>query len=130
MITIEEYFQKYLTSHAAEYQMEFLLNAETLLERVNNFLEAVGIEEVIVSSGWRPPSVNKKISNAAKRSLHQLGKAVDISDPKRRLWRLVQRNLPLLKANKIWLENPSDTPTWLHFDIGVRPDREIWVFNP
>ena len=130
MITPEQYFQKYLPSHASEYNPEYWINALELLKRVNKFFNEIGVEEAIVSSGWRPPSVNKKISNAAKASLHQIGKAIDVYDPKRRLLRLVQRNIHLLKQNKIWMENPSDTPTWLHFDIGERKDRPVWVFNP
>src|SRR4051812_4549014 len=56
-------------------------NGKTLLKDVNALLEELGIAIVIVSSGFRPSDVNKNIPNAAKRSLHMIGRAIDIEDP-------------------------------------------------
>ena len=57
-------------------------NAEELLKRVNALLKELGVSEVSISSGFRPSDVNNKITNAAKRSAHQSGEALDILDDK------------------------------------------------
>lgn len=57
-------------------------NAEELLKRVNALLKELGVEKVSISSGFRPSDVNNKITNAAKRSAHQSGEALDILDDK------------------------------------------------
>ena len=57
-------------------------NAQLLLDSVNDLLVALGIDlsKVRVSSGFRPSSVNSKIPNTAKKSLHMTGLAIDLED--------------------------------------------------
>ena len=86
---------------------------------------------MVVSSGWRPPSLNKKIGGAS-RSNHCLGLACDFKDSD---GKLAQFALELDKQGKLkelglWLENPEKTKGWVHLDIKSRGDRKSNVFNP
>ncbi len=65
-----------------ELTEEVLNNINKLVNILNEVLNDLGVESVKVSSGFRPSSVNSKIANAAKRSNHQTGKAVDLIDDK------------------------------------------------
>ena len=65
-----------------EFLPEYETNAKKLLLKLNSFLNELGIEDCEVSSGWRPASVNGKITNAAKKSGHMIGIACDLRDNK------------------------------------------------
>jgi len=108
-------------------------NAKTLLKAVNGLLTELGIEDAGVSSGWRPAAINKNVPGAAKKSLHQVCKAVDIIDDKdQTLANLIMANPDLLKKYGLWMEDPKSTKgkwtNWVHLDIGNRSDRLVRVF--
>lgn len=143
-ITLEAYFEDSKTGedrrvkYAKDYTNEILENAKTLLEKVNAFLQDLGVMSARVSSGWRPPSVNASVPGSAKRSLHMTGKAIDIVDTSGELDKLIMekeqdllaRGQPsLLKKYDLWLEHPDHTRTWCHLDIGNRTDRPLRVFK-
>lgn len=130
MLNIDDYFKKYLSTHANEFEKSYQENALKLLKKVNLFLAAVNFPNPIISSGWRPPSVNEDIKHAAKKSLHMTGRAVDIADPKKLLKKKIMANPDLLKVHGLWMENPLFTPTWVHLDIGERTPREVNIFKP
>lgn len=67
---------------SSELTQQVIDNITELLKRVNLALSDLGIKEAKVSSGFRPSSVNNKVSNAAKRSSHMSGEALDILDDK------------------------------------------------
>lgn len=106
-------------------------NAEALLAVINDFLEELtpGVQYK-VSSGFRPSGVNSKLPNAAKRSLHMTGLAVDLEDPENELDDLIKSKPELLDKYGLWLEHPDATPKWTHLDKGTRSLRKIRIFHP
>jgi hypothetical protein len=112
-----------------DYTNEILANAKITLEKVNSLLEELGMLSCQVSSGWRPPSVNKAIGGA-KRSLHTQGKAIDIRDGDGSIAKTIEDRPDLLKKYDLWLEDPSFTKGWCHLDWGTRTDRPSRMFKP
>lgn len=118
-----------------EYTEEVVSNARALLDKVNGLLTEIGVTSVKVSSGFRPSSVNAGISNAAKRSYHMLGRAVDLlDDGNQNLARKISTRPDLLKKYGLWLEDPASTigknTNWCHLDDGNRQDRPSRIFKP
>lgn len=118
-----------------EWTKEVQENAKKLLLKVNSLLKDLGIEKASVSSGFRPSVINGKITNAAKKSYHMLGMAVDILDtPNQDLNKLVASRPDLLKKYGLWLEDGVSTrgknTNWTHIDMGSRVDRHSRVFKP
>lgn len=113
-------------------------NAIILLEKVNALLADLGISGPFkVSSGFRPSSVNSATPNAAKRSMHQTGMAIDIlDDKKQKIAKLILSRPDLLKKYGLWLESPEHTigkwTNWCHLDMDstIRKDRPVRVFIP
>lgn len=116
-------------------------NGVMLINKVNQLLKDLKIKRAEVTSGFRPSDVNSKIPNAAKRSLHQQCKAVDILDDEHQtLAKLIQKDAEDNKENSLlakyglWLEHPDNTKgkntNWVHLDCGVRSDRPVRVFKP
>lgn len=90
-------------------------NAHALVSRVNALLAAYsGI--VAVSSGYRPPDVNRAVGGAAL-SWHQQCAAVDLVDVDGKLWAYCLNNLELCADLGLWLEDKRWTPTWIHLQI-------------
>jgi uncharacterized protein YcbK (DUF882 family) len=112
-----------------EYDIEIESSAKDLIKRVNNLLNALGIDQVGVTSGWRPKQINAKASGA-KKSLHMVGKAVDLSDKDGKLKSLIEKNSELLIDFGLWMESPDSTPTWCHLDTGIRSVRAVRIFKP
>ncbi len=118
-----------------EATAEVKANLEKLLVQVNKLLYNLDIENAEVSSGFRPSEVNKGIPNAAKKSLHMTGQAIDIKDPNNTLSNLVktieETSPGFLKSYGLWLEHPDATPGWCHLDSSSsRKDRPIRIFKP
>jgi uncharacterized protein YcbK (DUF882 family) len=116
-------------THVQELTDEIKENAKKLVERVNLLLKELKIDEVKVSSGWRPPSVNSQVKNAAKKSLHMMGLAIDLQD-NGPIKKAILDNLELLEKYDLWLESPDHTPTWCHLDLGIRSKRPRRIFIP
>lgn len=126
-------------SHPGDLTSEIDANSEITIERANRLLtdaQAAGVEleesprtGSIVSSGWRPPSVNKNTSGAAPRSKHMTCEAVDIYDPDGTLDDWCMDNLARLEAVGLWLEHPSATKGWAHLQIAP-PRSGKRVFYP
>lgn len=129
MISKEDYFMGRDVSCSTELTVEILHNAAQLLKVVNEFLTELGITSAKVSSGWRPASINSKVPNAAKRSLHMTGMAIDIKDDGT-LSKLILDNLDKLKQHNLWMEDPKHTIGWVHLDLGSRTPREKNIFIP
>jgi len=133
-ISIEAYFQDPKNGddrrlkYPNDYTSEILENAKALLEKVNNLLIDLGVVTVVVSSGWRPATVNAAVGGA-KKSLHMLGKAIDLRDSTGELDKLIESRPDLLKKYGLWLEDPSATKGWCHLDVGNRTDRPSRVFK-
>lgn len=111
-----------------DYSLEVKGNALDLIKRVNNLLEALQIDAVKVTSGWRPLAINMR-AGGAKRSLHMIGKAVDLADNGPLKTKILQ-NSHLLLDYGLWMEHQDSTPTWCHLDTGIRSSRLVRVFRP
>lgn len=113
-----------------EVTKEVLDNAAKLLEKVNAFLNELGVEEAKVSSGFRPSSVNASTPGAAKRSLHMQGRAIDLEDPSGELDKLISSRDDLKKKYGLWQESPAHTQNWAHIDDKDRGPRAENTFIP
>jgi hypothetical protein len=131
--------EDYTMGRDVEYPEEWdaaKLNAINLIWKVNEFLTAVGWETPVkVSSGFRPTVLNNYVPNAAKASLHKVGKAVDIWDPSGSMKKFLnplynERTQQLLRECGLFMEDPDSTATWCHFDSGNRVDRKTRIFKP
>jgi hypothetical protein len=141
LISLNLYFTDYVTKadrrvqFASEFTDEINTNAIKLLGLINQLLSDLGIESADVTSGWRPPQINNKTTNAAKRSYHMLGLACDILDNEdQNLCNLVASRPDLLRKYGLWMESPTATKghntNWCHIDCGTRADRPSRVFLP
>lgn len=133
MITLNDYLTsscKYPDrARHKECTTEVKANAEQLLIKVNKLLKELGFTKVKVSSGFRPSTVNSAISGA-KKSLHMIGKAIDIADPDGKLDKAISEKPELLTTYGLWLEHPDSTVGWAHLDTGSRFERKIRIFKP
>lgn len=135
IITTEAYFMGRDSQYSEEFSEDILLNSIILLEKVNALLWHLGIKKAEVSSGWRPAAINANVANAAKKSLHMVGKAIDIKDDNTQsLAKKILTRPELLKTLDLWLEDPAATKgkytNWVHLDLGVRKERELRMFKP
>lgn len=85
----------------------------------------------VVSSGWRPASVNASTPGAAPKSKHMTGQAIDIYDPDGDLdeWLLTTDGQKVLHDLGVWIEHPAATKTWCHMQ-SVPPRSGRRVFYP
>lgn len=109
------------------------LNLKVLLTRINIVRKAFN-KPMIVTSGFRSREDHAAIY--AKQglppkwgSLHLKGAACDILDNNGELWEFCINNLKLIEDAKLWLEDKSATPTWVHFQIFPPKSGKI-IFKP
>lgn len=110
-------------------------NARNLLERVNGLLAELGIDSVVVSSGFRPQSVNTNVPGAAKKSLHCACQAIDLNDDKAQtLGKTIAAHPNLLRKYELFLENLEHTKnksSWVHLQHSPNmKDRPSRTFIP
>lgn len=129
-LTDQDYFMGRIKNHEHEYLPEYADNATILLARVNSLLHELKIFNATISSGWRPPSQNVTLPNAAKKSYHTIGMAVDLHDADGAIKHAILERPELLKIYDLWMEHPAHTPTWCHLDMGGRTERVLRVFIP
>lgn len=115
-------------THASEYTQEISDNIDKLLILLNKFRKAYD-KPLFVSSGWRPPSLNSTIKNAAKKSNHMLGLACDFKDLDGSIDKFCMENIKLLEELGLYLEHPDATPNWSHLQC-VSPRSGNRVFKP
>lgn len=106
-------------------------NLGILLRRLNKLAAAYG-GPLKVNDGYRRPEDQPR--NAAKKSRHLTGQAVDLDDDDTAyLWHWVKDHLQLMKDIGFWLESPNWTHgpngTWCHFQI-VPPASGNRIFVP
>lgn len=135
MITLEDYFGR--VSHIAAPDAATTANATELLTRVNALLAVVneshpGLEAAMkpaVNSGWRPAAYNATVPNAAVKSKHITGQAIDLADPDGELDDLLENHTNLLEIAGLWMEHPLATKGWCHLQF-VPPRSGNRVFYP
>lgn len=130
MLTLKDYAMGRDAKYPKEWTEEIQKNATVLLDKVNSLLSDLGITKVAVSSGWRPSAINSAIANAAKRSGHLVGKAIDLVDTDGKLKEAIKAKPDLLRKYDLFLEHPGSTPTWCHLDCVSRVDRPSRIFKP
>ena len=112
-----------------EVTTEVIKNIETLLSKLNPLLQELSLKPT-VSSGFRPSDVNAAIPNAAKRSLHMQGLAVDLADADGKIDALIESRDDLKKKYGLWQESPVHTHGWCHLDCRDRGSRDKNTFIP
>lgn len=133
IITLEQY----ITSNGQHpelltdsgYTQEIKDNAGKLLDKVNAFLHELGISSAIANSGWRSPTINAGIPNAATGSKHLKALAIDLKDKDGELRKIILDNLQIAKNYGLYFEDMRWTPTWLHIQI-VPPASGKRIFIP
>lgn len=106
---------------------ELIGNVNTIVPRANLLL-AHFKEYRPCRSGYRTPESNTAAGGKV-RSNHLTCQAIDLEDTDRKLsvWCLL--NLKLLEEVGVWMESPSSTPTWIHWQC-VPPKSGNRVFRP
>lgn len=118
MITDHGYWMDRDSKYRSEWTDEIQKNGRATVVAINKVLamaEIDGIARGIVSSGWRPQSINDSTANAAKTSKHLTAEGGDILDPDRALAQWCVNNPDKLAECGVWVEDPRWTPTWVHF---------------
>lgn len=113
----------------AELTAEKIENAYRLLTAVNSFLAELCINNVTVSSGFRPSAANSA-AGGAKKSLHMQCLAIDLVDQSGNLDKLIESRNEVKKKYGIWQEDPVSTAGWIHLDIKDRGNRKFNTFLP
>jgi hypothetical protein len=137
MITIEQYAGAWVTHK--DWTPQVRSNAKRLLESVNKLKALAEADGVVFKinpqtksnisgvtlGGFRPQNATQ----GAPKSNHKQGLAIDIFDPDNKIDGWCMANLNQLEACGIWIEHPSATPTWSHWQC-VAPKSNNRVFYP
>jgi hypothetical protein len=130
-ITVPEYLMGRDKQEPLSPQQQ--INMRELLRRVNLLLLEVATlmpaYQTAVSSGYRPPSVNRRVGGAPN-SAHLTCEAVDLRDMGGVLGKALMLRWPkLLEQYDLYMEDPLYTTTWVH--LQTRPTRSgNRVFKP
>jgi hypothetical protein len=140
-ITLGEYLQGRDAIYPAELTTEIGANAATTVKLVNSLLavmeaegmklEAHPVSQSLITSGWRPPQINRQVKNAAPKSKHMTGEAVDLYDPEGDIDNFLMsgQGQRVLASLGLYIEHPSATKSWSHIQI-VPPRSQQRVFFP
>ncbi len=108
-----------------------MINLHKLRFSINSLFYKLNYnKDLVISSGFRPSSINAALPNSAKKSAHMTGLAVDLSDPDGSLDKLLVDNIDVLKSLNLWLEDPASTVGWAHIDLVQRVPRDKNIFKP
>ena len=134
MITLTDYWQGRDKQYPNELTDAIKENAAQIVARANLLItvyrqDTGDAEPHYVTSGWRPPQINSAISNAAPRSKHMQGLAIDLADPEGELDEWCMENQDQLEQLGLYLEHPSATKGWTHLQC-VPPKSGRRVFYP
>jgi uncharacterized protein YcbK (DUF882 family) len=123
MITVAEY----LMGRDKEFPLDMMQvrNMAELLSKVNYLFGRLDLHAV-VSSGYRPASINRQIGGA-KMSTHTVCAGIDLHDKDGFLAAKMKDNLDILEEIGLWMESPAHTNGWIHLDIKQRKNR---IFIP
>lgn len=94
---------------------DMLANAEKLARALTSVSMSIH-RDLILTSGYRPPPDNMR-AKGAPNSWHLYCAAADIADPKWDLAKWVRVEEKFLAHLGLWMEDPRDTPGWVHFQI-------------
>lgn len=135
MITLDDYFWGQHEPVSNEINSNVLI----LLDKVNALIriarrDGVDFDESprtrsCVTSGWRSPKHNASLWNAAPKSKHMTGQAIDLYDPEGEIDDWCINNKHELAAVGLYMEHPSATKGWCHLQ-SVPPKSKRRVFYP
>lgn len=128
MITKDEVLMGRDKLYPQDYTKEVSDNIDKMLEMLN-VVRARYAKPMYVSSGWRPLSVNEKLSNAGKKSNHIKGLACDFKDSDGKLRDWVIEHLEWLAGLGFYFEDFNYTKGWIHFQI-ISPNSGKRIFIP
>ncbi len=138
-VTVSQYYMGRDKLYADELTEILKLNAQEIVQRSNMLLTDLTVDGVvlelhpltksIISSGWRPQRVNLATANSAPRSKHMTCQAIDIYDPEGSVDDWCMENLSKLEMAELWLEHPSATKGWSHWQT-IPPKSGKRVFYP
>ena len=130
MITLPDYWMGRDREYALSLTPDIERNAARTVLLANSLLSRFG-ESRKVKSGWRPPAINSATPNAATNSKHMTGLAIDLADPDGDLddWCMSTFGLAQLADIGLWLEHPSATKGWTHWQ-SIPPKSGNRVFYP
>jgi hypothetical protein len=126
LISLADYWMNRDLTYAKDLSPSIETEAARTVALANQLLNTAALFGVVtpqnpltrslVSSGWRPPSINSSTPNAAPNSKHMLGKAIDIYDPDGVLddWLLTEKGQGTLASIGLWMEHPAATKGWCH----------------
>lgn len=137
MITLQMFYKGRDKQYAKDLTEDIKTNAIETVRRANQLLELFyahnpsAVRERDCNSGWRPSAVNAQVKNAAPKSKHMLGLAIDIGDDDGMLdkWLMTPNGQKALTTIGLWMEHPSATPRWSHLQT-VPPGSNRRVFYP
>lgn len=123
-IALADYWMGRDRTHPRDLTEAVKSNAFALLQRVNRLLPLMtGVDfelnprtGTLVSSGWRPPSINATTPGAAPKSLHMTGQAIDLYDPDGDIddWCMSNQHVLARVDIDLYIEHPSQTKGWCH----------------
>jgi hypothetical protein len=140
-ITLGDYLQGRDAIYPEDFTLAVMANAEKTVAQVNSLLavmeaeglqlEAHPVSQSLVSSGWRPPQINRQVKGAAPKSKHMTGEAVDLYDPEGDIDNFLMsgQGQRVLASLGLYIEHPSATKSWSHIQI-VPPRSQSRVFYP
>lgn len=125
MITFNELLG---SQNLSDVEIEIQHNLEELHKKINIIRKLWG-RPMVVTSGLRTLCDQQRINPKAIRSNHLIGRAVDISDPEKKLQQWVLDNESLFEACGLWMEDFRYTDSWCHFQT-VQPKSGKRFFIP
>jgi hypothetical protein len=118
LITPDDYLKRRDIIYYEDWNKKLEKTMLTTLEKINNFLKEIHINDVQVTSGWRPQQLNDSIKNAAVKSKHITCEAVDLLDMKPfLLMHAILENLIAAEIHGVYFEDFRYTPTWVHIQV-------------
>lgn len=129
MISRADFFKGRDTTYRLDFTPAIETEAQATIKKANQLLIAFGDEFRGVTSGWRPPAVNATTPNAAIKSKHMTGQAIDIQDDEGDLDEWCLAHPGALAQLGLWQEHPASTKGWCHVQT-VAPKSGNRVFYP
>lgn len=141
MISLQDYWMGRDREFPMAMSPDLERNASLMVELANKLIVLARVGGVVfdtnprtgtvVSSGWRPASVNANTPNAAPNSKHMTGQAIDLYDPDGDLddWLMTEDGQRVLSDLGLWMEHPSATKGWSHVQ-SIPPRSGRRVFYP
>lgn len=106
---------------------EMMINAARLARALSSVSLSTH-RDLVLTSGYRPTPINRKVGGAPN-SWHIHCAAADVADPKWELAKWVRAEEAFCAHLGLWMEDPRDTPGWVHFQI-YPPASHTRFFRP